>query len=253
MDLFLASPSYNRLIGEGPHLREIQRIGSTGSHLQKGTVSWCYENLIPLRHADFDGLFVTYEELALNPVRSCDLLVERLHFTDRGSMLRAFSQPATNMYMSSAETRSMMGDADEQRRRTYLVTKWQNKTTSAEMAEVSAILSLFGLDVYSGSDVLPHARYLHFDDTRTLLRSLGGGREQGRDRLTAYSLTHLRQLEAESIHIIREVAAEFENPVMLYSIGKDSPSCSTWRRRRSTPAGCPSRCCTSTPPGSSAR
>ena len=35
-------------------------------------------------------------------------------------------------------------------------------------------------------------------------------------------LTHLRQLEAESIHILREVAAEFANPVMLYSIGKDS-------------------------------
>jgi sulfate adenylyltransferase subunit 2 len=35
-------------------------------------------------------------------------------------------------------------------------------------------------------------------------------------------LTHLRELEAESIHIIREVAAEFEKPVMLYSIGKDS-------------------------------
>jgi sulfate adenylyltransferase subunit 2 len=35
-------------------------------------------------------------------------------------------------------------------------------------------------------------------------------------------LSHLRQLEAESIHIIREVAAEFDNPVMLYSIGKDS-------------------------------
>ncbi len=35
-------------------------------------------------------------------------------------------------------------------------------------------------------------------------------------------LTHLKLLEAESIHIIREVAAEFENPVMLYSIGKDS-------------------------------
>lgn len=37
-----------------------------------------------------------------------------------------------------------------------------------------------------------------------------------------YKMTHLRQLEAESIHIIREVAAEFSNPVMLYSIGKDS-------------------------------
>ena len=36
------------------------------------------------------------------------------------------------------------------------------------------------------------------------------------------ALTHLQQLEAESIKIMREVAAEFENPVMLYSIGKDS-------------------------------
>ena len=40
--------------------------------------------------------------------------------------------------------------------------------------------------------------------------------------LPKHRLTHLRQLEAESIHIIREVAAEFEKPVMLYSIGKDS-------------------------------
>jgi len=37
-----------------------------------------------------------------------------------------------------------------------------------------------------------------------------------------YKLTHLKQLEAESIHIIREVSAEFDKPVMLYSIGKDS-------------------------------
>ncbi len=38
----------------------------------------------------------------------------------------------------------------------------------------------------------------------------------------SYPLTHLKCLEAESMHIIREVAAEFDNPVMLYSIGKDS-------------------------------
>src|SRR5918993_4353236 len=39
---------------------------------------------------------------------------------------------------------------------------------------------------------------------------------------TARQLDHLRALEAESLHIIREVVAEFERPVMLYSIGKDS-------------------------------
>src|SRR6185436_15153397 len=38
----------------------------------------------------------------------------------------------------------------------------------------------------------------------------------------AWRISHLQALEAESIHIIREVASEFERPVMLYSIGKDS-------------------------------
>jgi len=40
--------------------------------------------------------------------------------------------------------------------------------------------------------------------------------------MTPDRMTHLRQLEAESIHIMREVVAEFEKPVMLYSVGKDS-------------------------------
>ena len=40
--------------------------------------------------------------------------------------------------------------------------------------------------------------------------------------MSSYTLTHLKQLEQESIHIMREVIAEFQNPVMLYSVGKDS-------------------------------
>ena len=40
--------------------------------------------------------------------------------------------------------------------------------------------------------------------------------------MSSYNLTHLKQLEAESIHILREVVAESQNPVMLYSVGKDS-------------------------------
>lgn len=40
--------------------------------------------------------------------------------------------------------------------------------------------------------------------------------------VTPERITHLKQLEAESVYIMREVAAEFDNPVMLYSVGKDS-------------------------------
>ncbi len=40
--------------------------------------------------------------------------------------------------------------------------------------------------------------------------------------LDKQTLSHLDRLEAESIHILREVAAGFQNPVMMYSVGKDS-------------------------------
>ena len=44
----------------------------------------------------------------------------------------------------------------------------------------------------------------------------------GGPKTAAATLTHLQRLEAESIQIFREIIAECENPVMLYSIGKDS-------------------------------
>ena len=59
---------------------------------------------------------------------------------------------------------------------------------------------------------------------------------------STYSLTHLRQLEAESIHIIREVAAEFENPVMLFSLGKDSMAMLRVAQKAFHPAPLPFPC-----------
>ena len=49
-------------------------------------------------------------------------------------------------------------------------------------------------------------------------------------------MSHLDRLEAESIHIIREVISETNNPAMLYSVGKDSAMCFIWRARLSTRA-----------------
>ncbi|MCZ7530757.1 MAG: sulfate adenylyltransferase subunit CysD [Acidimicrobiia bacterium] len=56
---------------------------------------------------------------------------------------------------------------------------------------------------------------------------------------TDVSMTHLQQLEAESIHIIREVVAEFEKPVMMYSIGKDSTCMLHLARKAFAPAPIP--------------
>ena len=47
----------------------------------------------------------------------------------------------------------------------------------------------------------------------------------------SYRLTHLKELESESIHILREVASQFDNPTLLFSGGKDSTAEGSARRR----------------------
>ena len=61
---------------------------------------------------------------------------------------------------------------------------------------------------------------------------------------TDYSLSQLEVLEAESVHIMREVAAEFERPVLLFSGGKDSIVMLALAERAFWPAGSRSRSCT---------
>lgn len=57
--------------------------------------------------------------------------------------------------------------------------------------------------------------------------------------MSNYNLTHLKELEAEAIYIIREVAAQFENPVLLFSGGKDSIVCYHLARKAFYPAKVP--------------
>ena len=71
--------------------------------------------------------------------------------------------------------------------------------------------------------------------------------------ITTPALSHLRALEAEAIHVMREVAAEREKPALLFSGGKDSIVLVRLARRRSRRAASRSRCCTSTPGTTSPR
>jgi len=57
--------------------------------------------------------------------------------------------------------------------------------------------------------------------------------------MKSYTLTHLKELESESIYVIREVAAQFENPVLLFSGGKDSIVCLHLARKAFYPAPIP--------------
>lgn len=175
LDLFLQSPYYANLIGDPAVVKEIRSVGAGGTAFQQGIVSWCYENVVPLRFPDFDGLFVTYEELVLNPVRSCDLLMRHLRLTDRDAMLRAFAQPANNLAMSSARTQSIMEDADQRRRQARLVTKWKESISPRDEADAAAILEMFEIDAYRADRILPARPLLHFADTEQVLYEIAAG------------------------------------------------------------------------------
>ena len=116
------------------------------------------------------------------------------------------------------------------------------------------------VSVFDGDTRLRHDHKLTFaqlfsDRNRIVVRHVGSSLTITAERPAnaGAQSKHLKRLEAESINIIREAVAEFRNPVMLYSIGKDSSVMVHLARRAFFPGKPPSRCCTSIPGGSSAR
>ena len=109
-----------------------------------------------------------------------------------------------------------------------------NTSADTFLAEIESFLAKSALDPTAlGKGALGDPSFV-FDlrkgrspSTRTIDKIRSWISEQGTSEMpkamiAAHKLTHLEKLEAESIHIIREVAAECEKPVMLYSVGKDS-------------------------------
>jgi hypothetical protein len=169
LEHFLRSAYHAALVGELARAADIRRLALSGSPLQRAVVSWCYENLETLRHPDPSRLVVTYEELVLNPMKSCDLLMRRLELDDRETMLASFERPAINIRMSHAETLAAMASADAGEKRIRLVTKWRKRIEPRQVADTAEVMAAFGIDAYDPAEPLAKPELLHFADTPSLL------------------------------------------------------------------------------------
>lgn len=176
LDLFLKCSHHARLLDDpGAHDR-ISALAAEGTHYQRAVISWCYENLVALRQPGATWLYVTYEELVLNPERSSKLLMQRLQLTDRTAMLQAFDQPATNIQLSHEHTLAALRTADARRRRHRLVTKWMDQVSEEQRRQSAEVLDLFKIDVYRVDSPIADQRFIHFDDTAHILgRERAGG------------------------------------------------------------------------------
>lgn len=166
LDAYLTSAYFrDRYLSDTQYL-EIHRLATSGSKLQKGMVAWCYENLVPLKHSNpTTWLVITYEEIVLNPVKSCRLMFERLRLTDLNALIVSVDEPASNIVMSDAGTRALMKGPDDTRRRLGLVRKWTTKVRPEEERQAFDVMDLFGLDAYRYGRLVAHDRYLNFGDT----------------------------------------------------------------------------------------
>lgn len=166
LELFINSKYYQEKHITSTQLTEIKNIYNSGSDLQKGIVSWCYENLIPLKYAsNNDWLFVSYEEILLNSKKTCISIAEYLEFDGIDKMLDAIDMPAMNIKMSNDDTLKIMHSDNNVERKKALVTKWKNKISVDDERECFNILDLFNLDVYSVDRYIPTDKYLLHSDT----------------------------------------------------------------------------------------
>lgn len=168
LDYFMDSPYYRERYLTEAAWDEARRLHRQGSDLDKGVLSWCFENVDALRGGDLPNwTVISYEELLLNPVRCCGYLAERLQLEDMDALLDSIDESSSNIGMSDRDTRTILHEGDKQARKKKMVTKWRGKVGEAEERQAMAILELFGLNVYIAGRSIATRPYLLFEDTQS--------------------------------------------------------------------------------------
>lgn len=172
LELFAGSTYYKEKYLSAQQDKAIHAILKDGSDFQRRIVSWCYENLVALKHTDLSKWqVVSYEELVINSRKCCQMLMENLKLTDFNALLKSIDEPAVNIGMSNQDRLDIMINDKKRERKRDLVTRWKQKISDDKEADVFEILSIFEIDDYRKGDFLPSDRLLNFSDTRDLLDS----------------------------------------------------------------------------------
>ena len=142
-------------------LQLADRVIATGSQLEKGVLTWCFQNAISLQGLQPDWTVVSYEQLVLDPEPVVTRLVERLELTDQALILSRLTEAAGNQGKSDARTRQLLAEQASGRlgKRRALVEKWRSRVTPAQEAAAMSLLPAFGLDAYRVGRLLPDEHY----------------------------------------------------------------------------------------------
>lgn len=141
-----------------PQLALARKIIAEGSDLERGVLSWCFENAVPLADRSQDWAVVTYEQLVLEPRPVIDHLIDKLDLDSPERMIAGLTRASNVKRKSNATTRKLLEQPNPSSRE-RLVDKWRKTVSSDEEVRAMAILESFGIDAYRSGDVLPHERF----------------------------------------------------------------------------------------------
>jgi hypothetical protein len=151
-------PRLQTLVSSHDHLftaeqrREAERILEGGTKLERGVLDWCLQNLLPLQQVSPDWVVLSYEQLVLEPERAVPYLAERLALPDHPRIMAHLAQASGVLRKSDPETQRLLTQGQE---RSKLVSKWRNRVSEDEEAQLMAILERFGIDAYRAGSLLP--------------------------------------------------------------------------------------------------
>ncbi len=133
-----------------------EKIVRSGSHLERATLSWCFQMAVPLKHAADDWVVASYEQLVVDPAPVLRELACKLELPAPHLMEEQLHVRSKSTYKSDEKTQQMLSGAYE---RDYLIKKWQDKVTPEEERRVMEILGVFELDAYTAGNPLPHDKF----------------------------------------------------------------------------------------------
>jgi hypothetical protein len=136
-------------------IRYAEKIIGHGGKLEQGVLSWCFQNMVPLKHRTPDWCIVTYEQLVSEPDTVIDHMANLLHLPDRGRMKTHLLVPSNSSKKSDQQTQRMLKNRVDDSKNHWLIEKWREKVSPEEERNLMEIVESFGIDAYRFGSVLP--------------------------------------------------------------------------------------------------
>jgi hypothetical protein len=165
LEYYVKSGYYRAKILNNEQKKISDRILDKGSHFEKGILSWCLQNTVLVKSVEKDDVLITYEEMVLNPIKTCNMMYNNLILKNLKKMEKLVERPAHNIGISRNTTLTIMKEDKKSKRRQGLVKKWKKRIRRDQLERAFNIIDTFGIDIYCKNSYIAKKEYLNFDDT----------------------------------------------------------------------------------------